>query len=395
MPDPAPTSPLAAITGGLLLGGSTTFLLNLLRGARALGEPMPVVVSFSEPNEHRADFERLGADVWTVDARGMIYEDRIAWAYRQVAPLQPACVIACLGSEGFELLRLAPPGVRRIGVIQSHEPGTYAVAARYAPWVDAMVGVSEQVCAALRAMPEFAGKPVHSIPYGIDFAEAVARPERSEADPLRVIYLGRMIEEQKRVSRLAALARKVDAPGAPIRFTLVGSGPQEAGMRAQTAPLGSVTMTGAVPNERVAGILREHDVFVLLSDYEGLPLSLLEAMGEGVVPVVSDLPSGIAEAVPEGCGVRVPVGDVDAAAAALRGLAADPARLAALSRAASEFARTRFSARRMTADYLALAANVARSPWPERVKIPRPIGLGWMFSGWARGVRRVLKRLAP
>ena len=57
--------------------------------------------------------------------------------------------------------------------------------------------------------------------------------------------------------------------------------------------------------------------FSLLSDYEGLALSLLEAMGAGVVPVVSDLSSGIAQAVPADCGLRVPFGNLDAAAAAL------------------------------------------------------------------------------
>lgn len=389
MPAPTPSSPLLAVTGGLRLGGSTTFLLNLLRGLRRLNEPAPVVVSLSEPNEHRAEFDALGADVRTADSR-LILEDRLAWARAQAAPLRPACLLACLGSESFELLRLAPTGVVRVGLIQSHDAAPYALAVRYATWIDAMVGVSEEICAALRAMPSLAGKPIHRIPYGIDFPAPAPRPERGASEPLRVLYLGRIIEEQKRVSRLAELARELDAQRAPIRFTIAGAGPEEAALRRQMAPFAAVRFAGAVPNDRVTELLREHDVFVLLSDYEGLPLSLLEAMGEGVAPLVSDLASGIAEAVPPGCGIRVAIGDVHAAAAELRALAADRARLTALSRAAAEFARSNFSAERMAAAYLALASGGARSEWSVRGEIPAPLGMGWRAS--LRGVRRVFKR---
>ena len=64
-----------------------------------------------------------------------------------------------------------------------------------------------------------------------------------------------------------------------------------------------------------------HDLFLLTSAFEGLPLSMLEAMGQGCVPVVADLASGISEVIQHGVnGFRCPQGDAAAYARCLRTL---------------------------------------------------------------------------
>jgi glycosyltransferase involved in cell wall biosynthesis len=73
-------------------------------------------------------------------------------------------------------------------------------------------------------------------------------------------------------------------------------------------------------------------VFVLPSRSEGLPVSLLEAGAAGVVPVVSNLPSGIPEVViPQQTGYRIQLDDVEGFAAAIAALARSRDTLAALS----------------------------------------------------------------
>ena len=152
-----------------------------------------------------------------------------------------------------------------------------------------------------------------------------------------------------------------------------------------------------MPNDTVPALLAAHDVLVLLSDYEGLPLSLLEAMGAGVVPVVSDLESGIRDVVTAETGVRVPVGDVPAAAAAILALVQDRGRLAALSDAAARSVREEYSAARMAERYLKLIGELAPSsvPWPATVEVPAPVGVkhAWLYRGWPRRTRRWIKRL--
>ncbi|MGH7939461.1 MAG: glycosyltransferase [Limisphaerales bacterium] len=383
---------LSANTLHLELGGSTTFLLNLGGALRESGQELRVV-SFGEVNEMEADFSKREIPVGRLDPRELIYEDRILQAYRMTARWQPRAVIASLGSESFEVLRLAPPGVIRIGMIHSDDPAPYALVSAYRPWLDVMVGVSKTIRDRLIAECKFS-RSVY-IPYGIQFAPSRERAGRRAGEPLRLIYVGRMIETQKRVSRLADLARRLAAWALPFHFTFVGSGPELDGMRAALRDLPQAKFPGDVPNQRIPELLKEHDVFVLLSDFEGLPLSMLEAMGEGVVPVVSDLESGIRDVVTGATGVRVPVGDVGAAAAAIMALAREPARLAAMAANAAQVAREEYGAARMARRYLDLIAEfpAATPNWPVKVSVPRPQGVrpGWLYQGLPRVGRRCIK----
>ena len=64
--------------------------------------------------------------------------------------------------------------------------------------------------------------------------------------------------------------------------------------------------------------MQTHSIFALSSRFEGFPLILCEAMSKGMAPVAFDCPTGPAEMIRDGeNGLIVPLGDVDAFAAAL------------------------------------------------------------------------------
>ena len=391
-----PDIPLVAVTGALPLGGSSTFLVNLARAFRARGLLLPIVV-LSEHNEYARDFAALETPVQLITHRSNIYEDRLRLAYEAVASWKPRAVLACLGGESFEVLRLVPPGVARLGIIQSHDPGPHEAVRLYAEWIDVVVGVSQTICDQVRATPATARHRVEKIPYGIAFGPPAERRGRPAEEPLRIIYLGRLIEEQKRVSRLAELIQLLRARGVNFRFTFAGSGPQLPALQSALAGVPGVEFLGEVPNGSVPALLAAQDVMVLLSDYEGLPLSLLEAMGAGVVPVISDLESGIRDVVTEQEGMRVPVGDVSAAAHAIARLAQDRAQLATLSEAAARSVRVEYSAARMAERYAQVIASLMPAPviWPGDVQVPVPLGQqrAWLYQGLPRVARRWTKRV--
>ena len=170
------STPIAAVTQSLNVGGSTTFLLNLGAALRARGETLPVVC-LNEANEMAADFAAAGVPVFGVSRRRYIYEDRTRAACRHLAEWRPRAVLACLGAESFEVLRVLPPGVARLGIIQSDDPGPYTLVDAYRSWLDTMIGVSPTIREKLVTKKSFARSVF--IPYGIQFGPAAERAPRA------------------------------------------------------------------------------------------------------------------------------------------------------------------------------------------------------------------------
>jgi glycosyltransferase involved in cell wall biosynthesis len=84
------------------------------------------------------------------------------------------------------------------------------------------------------------------------------------------------------------------------------------------------------------------DVFVMPSLWEGLPLSMILAMGAGL-PVVATAVAGIPEVVENGkTGWLVPAGDVAGLSQALAEVFANPARASEVGQAARDFVLPRF-----------------------------------------------------
>jgi len=387
--------PLCIVSGSLPLGGSTTFVLNLAKGMSAEQGPLPVICM-----EHEcpmaSEFTSAGVQLHRMDRAGKIFEDTIRDTYSQLAKIRPRAVLANLSSDSFEILRLTPPGILRLGIIHSDDPGPYQMAKQFTPWLDGIIGVSEKICQNLREMPEFSGVTIHHIPYGIPFDESDPSIRPNKTPPLKVIYLGRLIEEQKRISRVAKVIQICASESLPIHFTIAGSGPQEEWLKSEITDLKNVSILGHLPNSQVAEHLRNNDIYLLLSDYEGLPLSLLESMGEGLVPVVPTMDSGISEVVTPENGICLRVTTPECAVSALKHLVQNPDRLALLSKNAKLSVRTLYTANNMVSKVLALCEleNPVAS-WIERPSISRPIGLSssFLYSAPLRMVRRTLKKV--
>jgi glycogen synthase len=107
--------------------------------------------------------------------------------------------------------------------------------------------------------------------------------------------------------------------------------------------------------------MASHDVFVLPSEAEGLPLALLESMSAGLVPVASDLPGGVREVViPGDTGLLPPVGDIAGFAEAISGLATNRTRLEQLGRAARQKILDSYDVREQAARYEELYLDCAK-----------------------------------
>jgi glycosyltransferase involved in cell wall biosynthesis len=134
---------------------------------------------------------------------------------------------------------------------------------------------------------------------------------------------------------------------ASAHLLVVGDGELRAELvqRAQALGLGA-RVHFAGPRRDLGNVLAASDLFVMPSLWEGLPLSMVLAMGAGL-PVVATRVAGIPEVVKDGVtGLLVDPANVSQLGEALASLVGDPALRARLGAAASDFARPRFGADR-------------------------------------------------
>jgi colanic acid/amylovoran biosynthesis glycosyltransferase len=117
------------------------------------------------------------------------------------------------------------------------------------------------------------------------------------------------------LKRVPLIARSVVAfarrhPDRRIQWTHIGDGPDLEAVREaleDAPPNFEAVLRGALPHEAVLSFLAERpvDVFLLLSETEGLPVSLQEALAHGVPVVATDV-GGVAEAVDGEVGFLLP-----------------------------------------------------------------------------------------
>jgi glycosyltransferase involved in cell wall biosynthesis len=148
-------------------------------------------------------------------------------------------------------------------------------------------------------------------------------------------------------------------PGATA--VIVGDGPARSSVEARAADVGvadRLVITGW--RESVSPLLRSFDVFVLPSRYEGLPLSVLEAMEVGLPIVATDVGSVREALTAEETGLLVPPGDAVGLAGAVRRLLDDRDLRRRLGDAARARWAAEFDAATMVAAYERLYETLAR-----------------------------------
>lgn len=181
---------------------------------------------------------------------------------------------------------------------------------------------------------------------GVDvdrFAPAADERRARPPGPLRVLFVGRLVQEKGPDVLLEALARV----GIPFVAKMVGAGPLAGDLRRLVGERGltaRVELLGGRGQDELPELYRWADVFCLPSLREGVPVVLMEAMASEL-PVVTTAVAGIPELVVDGgSGLFVLPGDPDAVAAALRALAGDADRRAVLGRAGRQTVLAGFGA---------------------------------------------------
>jgi glycosyltransferase involved in cell wall biosynthesis len=176
------------------------------------------------------------------------------------------------------------------------------------------------------------GKPVHVVPFGVDLEQfsrgaPLQRDEAADGSTLVVGAASRLGSEKGFHYLLRAVALLRDR-GTVVDVVLAGDGEERARLERMTHDLrlrDRVRFLGAVPHDKVPAVVRQLDIFVMPSTWEGFGVSAIEASAMEL-PVVASNIHGIPDVViHEQTGILVPPAEPEAIARAVERLAADPA----------------------------------------------------------------------
>lgn len=301
-----------------------------------------------------------------------------------VTPMTPSPV--------FDALPHLPPHVRVISRLTEISAHSYRMALRHKGALDLLIVQAPRQQADLRSQLD--GLPVALLPNGVD-TDRFKLHRRKSSGPLRLLFLDRLVDEQKQVFALQPLCEALDATGIDWQLTVGGDGPDAHDLRASLDPWiarKAVEWLGHVSPEQVPALMGAQHLYLKFSRNEGSPNAVLEAMAAGLPTIAMKIDGVMDYVIADGeTGWIVPQGDITGIASRIAALDADrkaitTARQAARKRAIKTFSLASFAKRvaQIEAELPAVSARPQRD-WSHFRPSEKPAG----------ALKRLTKRLLP
>jgi glycosyltransferase involved in cell wall biosynthesis len=311
-----------------------------------------------------------------------------------IAYLEGNAPCIMLAGYDFPMNSIIPALTENVGVvswIQADDNDYYEQTYRLGRYCNALVGVTEHIKETASALNPVIGANVHVIHNSSIREHEIAWEGSPRSTTMKLIYAGRLVQYQKRVLDYIELARSLDRTGIPYQITLIG----EFSAHENTRQLfetrakdhiqeGKISLRGRMSQDAILKEMKDHDFFVLLSDFEGLPLSLVEAMACGCLPVVAQMKSGIPEVITSGKNGLIVIGrNYDEWAASLVELWEKPEELTQMVREAQDTVRQRLTVEQVAKQFDELFRTVAEQIRSREYRRPPSLNGGekWCPSG--------------
>lgn len=213
------------------------------------------------------------------------------------------------------------------------------------------------------------GEKLRKLPVGLDPEEFVFRARGlGEAERLRIVTIGRLVEIKGHEFAIRALARLRET-FPDVCYDIVGDGPLRSQLERLVKDLGlagHVMFHGALAGDGVRQVLDAAHLFVLASvsvegDEEGQGLVLQEAQASGL-PVITTRHGAFPEGIlPGKSGLLVPERDADALAESLLHLARHPDLWPDMGRAGRDFVVKHYNSRQLNRRLIELYAEAVEA----------------------------------
>jgi len=358
---------------GLTIGGVTTWSVEMSRQLRGNGYPTALVSHPSRYHNPEVDFG-ITDDDFLIDCTGLLHPDDPELNVQDYEPYYrqalPGVIIPNWSWGTYALAAriaaITPEKQRVIAIGHADESGYYEWLVHYEAIIHRFVAVSQEIGSRLKRLLPHRANDVFVRPYPVRIPNNLTREYSAKGSPIKLVYAGRIVQYQKRVFDLLDLATRLEYADVDFQFRIIGSGIDKEPFYARAEQLPErvrrrISLEAAVPPSQMSEVWRTSDINILVSDFEGTSISMLESMAEGCVPVMTHVSGTSAVIHPGENGHLVPVGDLDQMAHAIKNLYLDRNQLISQGEKAHQTVKAKYS----YGDYVAWFSEMVDDVWQE------------------------------
>jgi glycosyltransferase involved in cell wall biosynthesis len=330
------------------------------------------------------DLEGFNSRMFTFSAA-----DNKRYLFRKLARMIPETSNVLILNDFLEynLVTHRPFHQKVIGIVHGDYDYYYELASSSESRIDHFVCVSPAIAAKLGGLIPNRKNDIVFIPSLVpDF-----RVHRTEtpADDLRILFVGRLTPE-KGFDLLPLIDREMGRRGIRCRWTIVA--PHTTDLYDEWLHEPAVQYHDRIANKAMPPVYAQQDILLLPSHAEGFPLSILEAMKCGVVPVATNLPTLAGDLVNDGQnGFLFPLNDIPAICAILTRLNEDRALLKQTAEQALAHAITHFGEAALREKWMELLnrKQSGKNLVQPVDSIYDRMDLPWLPNAVTRGIRKL------
>jgi glycosyltransferase involved in cell wall biosynthesis len=258
-----------------------------------------------------------------------------------------------------------------VGICHGNDSSSYGILSTYETLIDKFICASFVTENTLKTVIPYRKDDVHYIPHGIPLFDG--HNSIYEGGLLKLVYIGRLVEDPKKISYIISLAVELEKREIPFHVAIVGDGPDADNYKNSVINLGLssyVEFHGYKAWPDAMRIAQKSHVSILTSEHEGFCYGLAETMGIGLPAVVFSCGGVIEQYLKDGInGYVVPWGEVSMMADRLVELHRNPDIWRAFSIEARNEIKRNYSMESFGSNYaklidLILAQNGPRRSWP-------------------------------
>jgi glycosyltransferase involved in cell wall biosynthesis len=189
-----------------------------------------------------------------------------------------------------------------------HDKGFLYLVKKYDYIIDIFIAHNIEVFDSIRTLLPARLKDIYFIQHGVQ----IQNNERylNKSKNLNLVFLARHVKI-KGIYDLPLINQGLLNNNISVNWTVLGDGEESERFKNEVSGLSNFYFDVPKTGEDVLMVLKNMDIFILPSSHDGLPVSLLEAMSVGCVPIVYNFSEGIKKVISKDIGFVVDVSDVN------------------------------------------------------------------------------------